>query len=153
MKKIENIKQNGLNFSRRLRRTPFTSSVEKCGVKGFSVVNHTLLPKAFETSIEEDYWHLNSAVQIWDVGVQRQVEIKGPDAFKLVQFMTPRSLKNMKPGSCYYIPLSDETGGMINDPVLLKHSDDHFWLSIADSDVLLWAKGLAIGLKYNVVIN
>ncbi len=153
MKKIENIKQNGLNFSRRLRRTPFTSSVEKCGVKGFSVVNHTLLPKAFETSIEEDYWHLNSAVQIWDVGVQRQVEIKGPDAFKLVQFMTPRSLKNMKKGSCYYIPLTDETGGMINDPVLLKHSDNHFWLSIADSDVLLWAKGLAIGLKFRVMIS
>ena len=84
MKKIANLKQNGLNFSRRLRRTPFTSSVERCGVKGFSVVNHTLLPKAFETTIEEDYWHLRSAVQIWDVGVQRQVEIKGTDALRLV---------------------------------------------------------------------
>ena len=82
-------KQDGLNFSRRLRRTPFTSSVEKYGVKGFSVVNHALLPKAFSTSIEEDYWHLRSAVQIWDVGVQRQVEIMGPDASKFVQYMTP----------------------------------------------------------------
>ena len=153
MKKIANLKQNGLNFSRRLRRTPFTSSVEKCGVKGFSVVNHTLLPKAFETTIEEDYWHLRSAVQIWDVGVQRQVEIKGTDALKLVQFMTPRSLENMKSGSCYYIPLTDENGGMINDPVLLKHTNNHFWLSIADSDVLLWAKGLAIGLKLDVFIS
>jgi len=153
MTKEVNLKQDGLNFSRRLRRTPFTSSAEKYGVKGFSVVNHALLPKAFATSIEEDYWHLRSAVQIWDVGVQRQVEIIGPDAAKLVQYMTPRSLEKMKVGNCYYIPLIDENGGMINDPVLLKHSETHYWLSIADSDVLLWAKGLAVGLKVNVSIN
>ena len=153
MAKEVNLKQDGLNFSRRLRRTPFTSSVEKYGVKGFSVVNHALLPKAFSTSIEEDYWHLRSAVQIWDVGVQRQVEIMGPDASKFVQYMTPRSLEKMKVGNCYYIPLIDENGGMVNDPVLLKHSETHYWLSIADSDVLLWAKGLAVGLKFNVSIK
>ena len=153
MAKEVNLKQDGLNFSRRLRRTPFTSSVEKYGVKGFSVVNHALLPKAFSRSIEEDYWHLRSAVQIWDVGVQRQVEIMGPDASKFVQYMTPRSLEKMKVGNCYYIPLIDENGGMVNDPVLLKHSETHYWLSIADSDVLLWAKGLAIGLKFNVSIK
>ena len=153
MAKEVNIKQDGLNFSRRLRRTPFTSSVEKYGVKGFSVVNHALLPKAFSRSIEEDYWHLRSAVQIWDVGVQRQVEIMGPDASKFVQYMTPRSLEKMKVGNCYYIPLIDENGGMVNDPVLLKHSETHYWLSIADSDVLLWAKGLAVGLKFNVSIK
>ena len=153
MAKEVNLKQDGLNFSRRLRRTPFTSSVEKYGVKGFSVVNHALLPKAFSRSIEEDYWHLRSAVQIWDVGVQRQVEIMGPDASKFVQYMTPRSLEKMKVGNCYYIPLIDENGGMVNDPVLLKHSETHYWLSIADSDVLLWAKGLAVGLKFNVSIK
>ena len=153
MTKEVNLKQDGLNFSRRLRRTPFTSSVEKYGVKGFSVVNHALLPKAFSRSIEEDYWHLRSAVQIWDVGVQRQVEIMGPDASKFVQYMTPRSLEKMKVGNCYYIPLIDENGGMVNDPVLLKHSETHYWLSIADSDVLLWAKGLAVGLKFNVSIK
>ncbi len=153
MTKEVNLKQEGLNFSRRLRRTPFTSSVERYGVKGFSVVNHALLPKAFATSIEEDYWHLRSAVQIWDVGVQRQVEIMGPDATKFVQYMTPRSIEKMKIGTCYYIPLIDENGRMINDPVLLKHSETHYWLSIADSDVLLWAKGLAVGLKVNVSIK
>jgi len=153
MAKEVNLKQDGLNFSRRLRRTPFTSSVEKYGVKGFSVVNHALLPKAFSRSIEEDYWHLRSHVQIWDVGVQRQVEIMGPDASKFVQYMTPRSLEKMKVGNCYYIPLIDENGGMVNDPVLLKHSETHYWLSIADSDVLLWAKGLAVGLKFNVSIK
>ena len=153
MVKEVNLKQDGLNFSRRLRRTPFTSSVEKYGVKGFSVVNHALLPKAFATSIEEDYWHLRSAVQIWDVGVQRQVEIIGPDATKFVQYMTPRSIEKMKIGTCYYTPIIDENGRMINDPVLLKHSETHYWLSIADSDVLLWAKGLAVGLKVNVSIR
>ena len=105
MAKEVNLKQDGLNFSRRLRRTPFTSSVEKYGVKGFSVVNHALLPKAFSTSIEEDYWHLRSAVQIWDVGVQRQVEIMGPDASKFVQYMTPRSLEKMKVGNHFLLIL------------------------------------------------
>jgi dimethylsulfoniopropionate demethylase len=112
-----------------------------------------LLPKAFAPSVEEDYWHLREHVQIWDVATQRQVEIKGPDAAQLVQWMTPRDLQQAKVGHCLYVPLVDEQGGMINDPVLLKLAEDHFWLSIADSDVLLWAKGLALGRGFNVEIN
>ena len=145
--------QNKLNFSRRIRRTPFTSSVEKYGVTGFSVVNHTLLPKSFQNSIEEDYLHLQEYAQIWDVGCQRQVEIKGKDALKLIELMTPRSISGLKPGKCLYIPLTDENGGIINDPILIKKSTDHYYLSVADSDVLLWARGLAIGLRLNVRIR
>ena len=85
-----------LNMSRRIRRTPFTNKVEECGVSDFTVVNHMLLPKGFNNSIEEDYWHLSEHVQIWDVSCQRQVQITGPDAQKLVQLMTPRSLKSDK---------------------------------------------------------
>ena len=121
---------SGLNMSRRIRRTPFTSKVEECGVTGFSVVNHMLLPKAFKKSVEEDYWHLRSNVQLWDVSVQRQVQIEGPDAENLVQRMTPRSIKGMKVKKCFYIPIIDENAGMINDPVLLKLSENKFWLSI-----------------------
>ena len=139
--------QNKLNFSRRIRRTPFTTSVEKHGVTGFSVVNHTLLPKSFQNSIEDDYLHLQKHAQIWDVGCQRQVEIKGKDALKLIELMTPRSISELQPGKCLYIPLTDENGGIINDPILIKISADHFYLSVADSDVLLWARGLAIGLS------
>ena len=141
-----------LNMSRRIRRTPFTNKVEECGVSDFTVVNHMLLPKGFSNTIEEDYWHLSKHVQIWDVSCQRQVQITGPDAQKLVQLMTPRSLKNMSTGKCFYIPIIDENAGMINDPVLLKLDDDMFWISIADSDILLWAKGLALGSNLDVKI-
>ena len=90
---------------------------------------------------------------MWDVSCQRQVQISGPDASLLVQKMTPRSLKNMETGKCFYIPMIDENAGMINDPVLLKLDDDMFWISIADSDILLWAKGIAVGLNLNVNIK
>ena len=145
--------QNKLNFSRRIRRTPFTASVEKYGVTGFSVVNHTLLPKSFQNSIEDDYLHLQKHAQIWDVGCQRQVEIRGKDALKLIELMTPRSISALQPGKCLYIPLTDENGGVINDPILIKIGADHYYLSVADSDVLLWARGLAIGFGLNVRIR
>ena len=141
-----------LNMSRRIRRTPYTNRVEEHGVSDFTVVNHMLLPKGFKNSVEEDYWHLSKNVQMWDVSCQRQVQISGPDAFKLVQKLTPRSLKNMETGKCFYIPMLNENAGMINDPVLLKLDDDMFWISIADSDILLWAKGYALGLNLNVNI-
>ena len=139
-------------MSRRIRRTPYTQKVIEAGVTGFTVVNHMLLPKAFKASIEEDYWHLSKNAQIWDVSCQRQVQITGPDAEKLVQSMSPRSIKNMPVGMCYYLPLIDENAGIINDPVLLKLSNDKYWISVADSDVLLWAKGLAVGGNLNVNI-
>ena len=142
---------HNLSMSRRIRQTPFTNKAEEHGVSGFTIVNRMLLPKAFKKSIEEDYWHLNSNVQIWDVSCQRQVQITGPDSEKLVQLMTPRSIKNMNVGKCFYIPLIDENAGMINDPVLLKIENNKFWISIADSDVLLWAKGVAI--SYNLKVN
>ena len=144
---------SGLNMSRRIRRTPYTDRVETVGVRGFSVVNHMLLPKAFERTVDEDFLHLREQVQIWDVSCQRQVEISGPDAAKLVQWMTPRNISRMKLGQCFYLPITDENGGMINDPVLLKLAEDHFWLSIADSDVMLWARGLALGRGLSVLVD
>ena len=150
VKKSQNIK---LNMSRRIRRTPFTNKVEKLGVSDFTVVNHMLLPKGFRKTVEEDYWHLNKHVQLWDVSCQRQVQITGKDAFKLIQKLTPRPLKNMETGKCFYIPILNEHGGMINDPVLLKLDDDMYWISIADSDILLWANGIAIGSNLDVQIK
>ena len=142
-----------LNMSRRIRRTPYTNRVEEHGVSDFTVVNHMLLPKGFKNSVEEDYWHLSKEVQVWDVSCQRQVQISGPDATTLVQKLTPRSIKNMEIGKCFYIPMLNEDAGMINDPVLLKLDDDMFWISIADSDILLWAKGYALGLNLDVNIK
>ena len=144
---------SSLFVSRRNRRTPFTDRIEAHGVTGFSIVNHTLLPKSFGRSVEEDYWHLREHVQLWDVSCQRQVEIQGKDAKKLVQRMTPRDLSKAEVGQCLYAPLIDENAGMINDPVILKRAEDWYWMSIADSDVLLWAKGLSLGMDLEVQIQ
>ncbi len=138
--------------SRRLRRTPFSSRVEASGVKAYTTYNHMLLPTVFE-SVEADYHHLKNHVQVWDVSVERQVELRGPDSARLMQMLTPRDLRGMLPGQCYYVPIVDETGGMLNDPVALKLSDDRWWISIADSDLLFWVKGLAYGYRLDVLVD
>ncbi|CUH53641.1 dimethylsulfoniopropionate demethylase [Shimia sp. R11_0] len=138
--------------SRRLRRTPFSEGVEAAGVKAYTVYNRMLLPTVFR-SVEEDYRHLKTAVQIWDVAVERQVEIRGPDAGRLMQMLTPRDLRGMLPGQCYYVPIVDETGGMLNDPVAVKLAEDRWWISIADSDLLLWVKGIAYGYRLDVLVD
>ncbi len=138
--------------SRRLRRTPFSDGVEAAGVKAYTVYNRMLLPTMFE-SVEADYRHLKTHVQIWDVAVERQVELRGPDATRLMQMLTPRDLRRMLPGQCYYVPIVDETGGMLNDPVAVKLSEDRWWISIADSDLLLWVKGIAQGFRLDVLVD
>ena len=142
-----------LQVSRRQRATPYTSRVEALGVSGYSVVNHTILPKGFQRTVEEDYWHLKSRVQLWDVGCQRQVELRGPGAARLAQLMTPRDLGQARVGQCLYAPIIDENAGMLNDPIILKLAADHFWFSISDTDLLLWAKGLAFGLDLDVAVD
>lgn len=142
-----------LQVSRRQRATPYTARVETLGVSGFSVVNHTILPKGFQKSVQEDYWHLKAHVQLWDVGCQRQVELRGVDAARLVQLMTPRDLREVRIGQCLYAPLIDADAGMINDPIILKLAEDCYWLSIADADVLLWAMGLAQGRGLDVEVS
>ncbi|MDH3636500.1 MAG: dimethylsulfoniopropionate demethylase [Gammaproteobacteria bacterium] len=142
-----------LQVSRRQRATPYTPRVEALGVSGYSIVNHTILPKGFQRSVEEDYWHLKKHVQLWDVGCQRQVELHGPDAARLAQLMTPRNLRNAQVGQCLYAPMVDENGGMLNDPIILKLAEDQYWFSIADADMLLWAKGLATGMALDVRVE
>lgn len=111
-----------------------------------------LLPTVFE-SVEADYRHLKTHVQVWDVSCERQVELRGPDAARLMQMLTPRDLRRMLPGQCCYVPIVDETGGMLNDPVAVKLSDDRWWISIADSDLLLWVKGIANGYRLDVLVD
>lgn len=138
--------------SRRLRRTPFSEGVEAAGVKAYTIYNHMLLPTVFR-SVEEDYRHLKEAVQVWDVACERQVELRGPDAARLMQMLTPRDLRGMLPGQCFYVPIVDETGGMLNDPVAVKLAEDRWWISIADSDLLYWVKGIANGYRLDVLVD
>ena len=140
-----------ISKSRRLRGTPFTTRIEKQGVKSYTVYNHMLLPTSFSSS-EEEYNHLKKFVQIWDVSVQREIEFSGKDSYKLIQLMTCRDLSKSKVGGCYYAPLVDSKGNMINDPLIYKLEEEKWRVCIADSDVLLFAKGISESMKLNVNI-
>jgi dimethylsulfoniopropionate demethylase len=141
-----------LSISRRTRKTPFTRRVEAAGVKGYTVYNHMLLPTFFESN-EADYWSLCQDVQVWDVSCERQIEVSGPDSERLIQLMTPRDISKAVIGQGLYAPLCDEHGGLVNDPVLIKFDNNDWWISIADSDVRLWARGLAYGSGLDVQIR
>ena len=138
--------------SRRLRSTPYTNRIESQGVTAYTIYNHMLLPASFG-NLEKEYFHLKEHVQIWDVAAERQVQIMGKDSAKLVQLMTCRNLSKAKVGRCYYAPIIDEKGGTLNDPVALKLEEDKWWLSLADSDIGLYAKGIASGLSLQVDIS
>ncbi len=145
------MKNYSIAKSRRIRSTPYTSRIENQGVTAYTTYNHMLLPAAFG-SVEDSYYHLKKDVQIWDVAGERQVEISGKDSATLVQLMTCRDLSKSKDGRCYYCPIIDDQAGLINDPVVLRLNENKWWISIADSDVILFAKGLAIGHKFDVKI-
>ncbi len=141
-----------LSISRRTRKTPFTPCVEAAGVKGYTVYNHMLLPTVFDSN-ESDYWNLCEDVQVWDVSCERQIEVSGPDSERLIQLMTPRDISKAVIGQGLYAPLCDENGCLINDPILINFAPGSWWISIADSDVRLWARGLAYGLGLDVQIH
>jgi aminomethyltransferase len=135
----------------RLKRSPYYEAEQRYGPKGYTVYNHTLFPICYD-DLEKEYDALLNRVTVWDVAVERQVEITGPDAFKLTNMLTPRDLNKCAVGQGKYVVITDENGGIINDPVLLRLGENHFWLALADSDVLLWAKGIAYAHKLDVKV-
>ncbi|MGH3516748.1 MAG: glycine cleavage T C-terminal barrel domain-containing protein [Haloechinothrix sp.] len=126
----------------RIRKSPYFYASRRHGVQSYSVCNRMYHPRHYDDPITE-YWKLVRDVTLWDVGVERQVEITGPDAFTLTNMLTPRDLSTCAVGQCKFVLNTDVDGGIINNPVLLRLADDQFWLSVADGDVLLWAKGVA----------
>ena len=139
-------------FGTQIRKSPFFDATVKWGAKDFSVYNHMYIPRDFGNP-EQNFWNLINDAILCDVAVERQVQVKGPDASKFVQMMTPRDLSNMKVGQCKYVILVNQNGGILNDPILLKISDDKYWFSLADSDILFWAQGLAANTNYDVEIS
>jgi len=139
-------------FGTQIRKSPFFDATVKWGAKDFSVYNHMYIPRDFGNP-EQNFWNLINDAILCDVAVERQVQVKGPDASKFVQMMTPRDLSNMKVGQCKYVILVNQNGGVLNDPILLKVSEDKYWFSLADSDILFWAQGLAANTNYNVEIT
>ncbi len=136
----------------RIRRGPYFYASRKHGVAMYSVYNHQYHPRHYGDPVEE-YWELLNGVTLWDVGVERQVEITGPDAFEFTNMLVPRDLNKCAVGQCKYVFVTAEDGGIVNDPVLLRLGENHFWLSLADSDVLLWARALAYNSGMNVTIR
>ena len=126
----------------RLRRSPFFEATQRHGPKGFTVYNHTLFPINFD-DFEAEYWHLLNHVTLWDVAVERNVEVTGPDGFRFAQLLTCRDLSTCAVGQAKYVLITAPDGGILNDPVMLRLDENTFWFALADSDVLPYAKGLA----------
>jgi len=139
-------------FGTQIRKSPYFDSTVKWGATGFSVYNHMYIPRDFG-SPEQNFWNLIEKSILCDVAVERQVEITGPDAFKFTQLLTPRDLSKIAVGQCKYVLITNNEGGILNDPVLLRLAENHFWLSLADSDVLLWAQGVAVNSGLDVQIK
>ena len=140
------------SFGTQVRKSPFSDAAMRWGARGFSVYNHMYIPRDFGDPVQ-NFWNLVNEAILCDVSVERQVQITGPDAARFAQYMCCRDLSKMKIGQCKYVLLTDQDGGIINDPIMLRLRENHFWLSIADSDVLLWAKGLAIHSGMDVTIS
>jgi glycine cleavage system aminomethyltransferase T len=136
----------------RIRKSPFFYASQRHGVKRYSFYNHMYHPRHYGDPVEE-YWQLVKGVTLWDVGVERQVEITGPDAFTFANMLVPRDLNKCAVGQCKYVFITAPDGGIINDPVLLRLGENHFWISVADSDVLLWAMGVAYQSGLDVTIG
>ncbi len=125
----------------RNRRTPYYEATQKYDPKGFTVYNHMYFPIRFDT-FEAEFESLLNDVTLWDVSVERCLEISGPDGFTFAQLLTPRDLSKCAVGQAKYVLICDGDGGIINDPVLTRMDETTFWFALASSDALLFARGL-----------
>ncbi len=139
-------------FGTQIRKSPYFDATVRWGAQGFSVYNHMYIPRDFGNP-EQNFWNLVNDAILCDVGVERQVEITGPDAAKFTQMLTCRDLSSMAVGQCKYILITNAAGGILNDPILLRLAENHFWISLADSDILLWAQGVAVHSGLDVTIG
>ena len=147
MTQVENF-----GFGTQIRKSPYFDATVRWGAKAFSVYNHMYIPRDFGDP-EQNFWNLVNDAILCDVAVERQVEITGSDAAKFTQMLTPRDLSSMSVGQCRYILITNSEGGILNDPILLRLAENHFWISLADSDVLLWAQGVAVHSGLDVEIT
>ncbi len=138
--------------STRLRPSPFFDATVTEGVASFSTYNHMLMPTGYGNP-EEEYWRIINGASMWDVSVERQVQLLGPDAGKLAQILCPRDLKKCVPGQGKYVAVCNHAGTVINDPILLKLGEDRYWLSIADSNIWFWAGAIAAERGLDVEVS
>ncbi|WP_136658384.1 glycine cleavage T C-terminal barrel domain-containing protein [Nitratireductor sp. XY-223] len=142
----------GITPSARLRPSPFYESTVAEGVQSFTTYNNMLMPTGYGDP-EGEYWRLINGVSMWDVAVERQIELHGPDAGRLAQILSPRDLGKCVEGQGKYVALCNHAGTLINDPILLKLAEDRYWLSIADSNILFWARAVASERGLDVAVS
>ncbi len=139
-------------FGTQIRKSPYFDATVRWGAQGFSVYNHMYIPRDFGDP-EQNFWNLVNDAILCDVAVERQVEITGPDAARFTQLLTSRDLSKLAVGQCKYILITNASGGILNDPVLVRLAENRFWISLADSDILLWAQGVAVHSGMEVEIH
>ena len=143
---------SNFGFGTQIRKSTYFDATVRWGAKDFSVYNHMYIPRDYGDPVK-NYWNLVNHAILCDVAVERQVEITGPDAARFTQLLTPRDLGKCAVGQCKYVLITNEAGGILNDPVLLRLAKNHFWLSLADSDVLMWAQGVAVHSGMDVTLT
>ena len=158
-----NLRQSGnsdarILISTRIRKSPWWHLSKAAGCWAYTTYNHLYHPRAYvkpeDGGLLEEYKTLTRHVSMWDVAVERQIRVKGPDAADFVNLLITRDVHSiLPPMQARYVILCNQYGGVINDPVLLRVADDEFWFSISDSDVLLWAQGVNSFAKFNVEIH
>lgn len=141
-----------ISIGPRVRKSPFYDATRRWGCNAYSVYNHMYMP-LFYTDPTTDFWNLVRHVTLWDVACERQVEITGPDAARFTQYLTPRNLSQCAVGQAKYVFICNDQGNVINDPILFKLAEDRFWLSLADNDILLWARGIAQCAGLDVAVS
>ncbi len=139
-------------FGTQIRKSPYFDATVRWGARAFSVYNHMYIPRDFGDPVR-NFWNLVNHAILCDVAVERQVEITGPDAAAFTQMLTPRNLATLAVGQCKYVLITNAEGGILNDPVLLRLGESRFWLSLADSDILLGAQGVAVHAGMDVTIR
>jgi aminomethyltransferase len=136
----------------RVRKSPYWEATEAAGCQSYDIYNHMFIP-GWYTDFVEEYWQIVNKVALWDVSVERCLEITGPDAHRFTNMLTPRDLDACEIGQGKYVLITDEHGGIINDPVLLRLGENHYWLALADSDARLWAQGAALNSGMDVKVG
>jgi len=143
-----------LVHSARYQKSPLFPIFRRLGATSFLWYNHLLHAVDFEGQTkDQEYWAIRNGVTLWDVSVERPVEIDGPDGFTLMDLLTPRDMRKCAIGQCKYALITDENGAVVNDPVVLRLGENRFWLCPSDSDVHLWAKGVAVGMGLHATVR
>jgi glycine cleavage system aminomethyltransferase T len=146
-----NLRQSGdhgskMLISQRLRKSPYFHLSQEAGCWCYTTYNHMYHPRAYlrpeEGGLLKEHEYLTQHVTMWNVAVERQIQVKGPGAAKLVDMVITRSVAKIKPGRARYVILCNRQGGIINDPVLLRLAEDEFWFSLSDTDVGLYLQGV-----------